>query len=671
MREQEWWAAPILAALIGAAMALAVAWALLVPIFQAPDEPTHFDYALAIYSSGGLVRAGDRPRAGFERPYVHPSTRYLFERAYTDAVRFRSYVYLPPEYTQARYFTTLDQGAPVVPPGWQPTRTPWYLTTYPVGYYALLAGWLGLLSHFNAGISALFFGARLLSVLLLACSLGLSYAIMRELRVRRGQALLLTAGIGIFPLTTFVASAVQPDNLSFALVSLSLFSALRARRQGAAGQGRALTLLGVALGLLLFAKYQYYLCVFLPVLAMLVADRWGGRWQPRRWLGPAIAVAGPSFVTGWLQLWVLWGPDPLATYLAQNGMRDPNTARPPLPSGALPLLAYTAGAVVRAARNFYLDGQVAESFWGVFGWLDTPLVFGTPSVTAAVRLLTRVLTVAIVVLALVRAWKVSERLVALARRGRARVAARLALANPVVNSYVLFTALMVGLAVYNQNFGLQGRYWLPLILPAALLATVYAPRAFRRARSRRLCATVITALLASYALAGSVFAIPTITSRYYGHGRTVMPLAPGGLPPAPATIPHAVEYVNSTIFSWAPRYNDTRVFRAQPPTASITIPYDSALAVGGWALGASGVFVTVDGRREFQAAYGNERPDLARAQNDPAYRDSGFDLLVPAAQLGPGRHSFTIRIVSADRASVYDAPRQFSFEVLPAPSGAR
>ncbi len=77
----------------------------------------------------------------------------------------------------------LDDNAPIVGRDWQPTELPWYLRTYPVGYYALVALWLGLLSRLNQGVVILFFGARLLSVLLLACSLVLSYAIARELHI--------------------------------------------------------------------------------------------------------------------------------------------------------------------------------------------------------------------------------------------------------------------------------------------------------------------------------------------------------------------------------------------------------------------------------------------------------------------------------------------------------
>ena len=118
---------------------------------------------------------------------------------------------MPAGYGTAAYYRELDRQAPSVAPGWLPSRNPVYLMVYPFGYYALLALWLAPLGLLAPGSAPLFFGARLFSVLLLAVSLALTYAVARELRVPPRRALLLTTLVGSFPLVTFVASYAQPD----------------------------------------------------------------------------------------------------------------------------------------------------------------------------------------------------------------------------------------------------------------------------------------------------------------------------------------------------------------------------------------------------------------------------------------------------------------------------
>src|SRR3979411_653578 len=53
-----------LALIMAGSIALALFRVSLVPILQCPDEDSHFDYAVSIYSNGGLLRAGQPPRSG-------------------------------------------------------------------------------------------------------------------------------------------------------------------------------------------------------------------------------------------------------------------------------------------------------------------------------------------------------------------------------------------------------------------------------------------------------------------------------------------------------------------------------------------------------------------------------------------------------------------------------
>lgn len=510
---QRHWTVGVLVALVTLACLLATYWAFLVPIYQAADEYQHLDYVFTLYSHGALLSIRDRPAASVADA-AHPYSRYLTTatRAYT--LVFHPEVRVPPGYGTPDYYRALDRAAPKVPDGWTPRQNPTYLTIYPFGYYALAALWLRLLHLFTSGLVALFFGARLLSVLLLAGSLVLSYAIARELGLPRWWALLLTGIVGFFPLTSFVASYVQPDNLSLALVSLALYLALRVRR--APGRNRLLPLLGLTLGALLVTKYHYALVVALPVVALLVSERGRLPRARRRWGLLALALALPSVLLGAVQVWVMWEPNFLGRYLVHSRIALAQAA-PGAGSGSL---LGTLGALGRglasAFHDYYLGGQASTSYWGRFGWLDTPLVIGSPAVDQLVKRLVTGGTVVVFGLALCRFGQVASRLARLARRGRAGTAWRLTVANPVLNSHLLFTAFMFAIHLAAPDFGYQGRYWFPLLLPGFLTGSHYAPRVFRNRQRRVAVVATILAGLALYCALGSWWAILSLQHRYYG-----------------------------------------------------------------------------------------------------------------------------------------------------------
>src|SRR5437016_86091 len=203
----------LLAGVVVAAMSLSVAWAFRVPIFQAPDEPLHLDYALAVHARGGLLRAADcaPPKLNnsyeniYTHDYVHPATNFLMEYTSSGTVAFNAAAKVAADYGSRAYFRHLDDAAPRVG-AVAVTQAPFLFRLYPFGYYALLAGWIGCLGWFGDSLTYLFFGARLLSVLLLGGSLVAMYATARCLQLGRGTSLLITTAVGYFPLTSFVTS---------------------------------------------------------------------------------------------------------------------------------------------------------------------------------------------------------------------------------------------------------------------------------------------------------------------------------------------------------------------------------------------------------------------------------------------------------------------------------
>jgi hypothetical protein len=89
-------------------------------------------------------------------------------------------------------------------------------------------------------------------------------------------------------------------------------------------------------------------------------------------------------------------------------------------------------------------------------------------------------------------------------------------------------------------------------------------------------------------------------------------------------------------------------------------PDRAEIPVQGWAVDpkhkkpATAVYVVVDGKAEFQASYGEERPDVAAFFNEDNYVETGFTAKVPTAGLTKGKHILTFKVGSPD--NTYSVP---------------
>jgi hypothetical protein len=512
-----WGARLVLVAIIAISAGLSIRWTFLVPIYQAPDEPVHLDYALCLYEHGGLFRANDvaiarramqQPRfRGFPWIYylVHPYSLYLWERTEQGTICFNASARMPPGYGTRAYYRALDRDAPTatdihisIPPA--------QAYGYPFGYYGLLALWLRFLHCFSGRLTVLFFGARLLSTVLLICTLCLIHATLRRIGCRSVFASFLTACIGFFPLTTMIASSIQPDNLSFTLVSLVLYLAVRARDW--AGERLPVIGLGLALGALLVTKQHFFVAAAAPSVAMLMAAGFRRRFQRWQWFRLTFALATPTAVLGGIYCWTIWGLD-----------YHPLRASPPLHGAHGVQKLLVLAEELRKALLDYYAGVTHDSFWGQFGWMDTPLVIRGAHTMALIRIMIQLVTWLVIGLTMIRMEQVGARLWVVARRRGIGVAGRLVLGDVLLNSYLLFTVLMVILYVRTDNFfRAQGRNWLPFLLPIFMMGLVYAPRALCLRAARRWLSRGMAAGLLVFAAAGAYSAPGNIQARFYAPG---------------------------------------------------------------------------------------------------------------------------------------------------------
>ncbi len=416
-------------------------------------------------------------------------------------VTFRSTATRAPEdYGTPAFFARLNATAPDRASG-DYRILPTYVPVYTYGYYGLLALWIGMVRQLTGNIVTIFFASRLFNTALLGPTLILCYGIMRELHYKPAYTLVLTALVGFFPMTTFVAAYIQPDNLGLTLCCLCWYLALVSRRKG--DDLRPLACLGMALGALLVTKQHFYLCCFLTIGPMLAVAAWRQRWSWRRWLAAATCLIGPSIGFGGVYLWSIWGTTP---YYSQGAACEG------------PMLLALAERFERAFLDFY-SGTTHQSFYGIFGCLDTPLVIGSGRTTQVIMLLVQAISYVVILLTLWRLEQVGSRLIAVWRRGRRGLAISMAFSNPVVNSYFLFTMFMFAMYIRtNNHFGAQGRNWLPFMLPIFLTSLVYAPKALTLRPTRILAGRVLTTGLATFTVLGALYGPRTIVHRYYGRG---------------------------------------------------------------------------------------------------------------------------------------------------------
>jgi hypothetical protein len=492
----------VLAAVVVGAAALSLWWVFLVPIYQSPDEPVHLDYALCLNERRGLFHGVVAPPGKFpdwiqHPPLAHPYARYLEDAACTRQVTFRPDVRMPLGYGSQRFYREVERRAPPVETI-QSERSPVLAAVYPFGYYALLAAWLDAVRFVHDGPVGLLFGARLFSVLLFVVSLVLTYATCRELNLRRLLTLVLTAIVGFFPMTTFVSSYVQPDNLGFTLVSLCFLLSLRWQRRPS--NRWLLAALGLDLGLLWVTKKHFALCMFLSVIPVVAARLWVDRAGFRAWLRHGIILLLPVVLLGPVQLWV------------ETGARGYWDELPPYQGFNTTVLTGFTHAIMD-----YYNGGTHRSFWGVFGWLDTPLVIRDEKTTTRVNFVIDACTWVVLALTLLRLEQVGTRLWRLWRCGKGQEAARIALSNVPINSYFLYTVLMFGMYVrLESRLSPQGRNWLPFLLPIFLTAILYAPKALTGLAVRRGFAAALALALLIFDGVGGYYAIKTIEHRYYG-----------------------------------------------------------------------------------------------------------------------------------------------------------
>ncbi|MGI9106619.1 MAG: hypothetical protein ACR2G4_10265 [Pyrinomonadaceae bacterium] len=112
---------------------------------------------------------------------------------------------------------------------------------------------------------------------------------------------------------------------------------------------------------------------------------------------------------------------------------------------------------------------------------------------------------------------------------------------------------------------------------------------------------------------------------------------------------------------------------AQLPKPNVPIAVNTqqtpTIIIRGWAVDqrvkgeAGGVIINVDGQTDVVANYGMPRPDVAANLKNPDYTNSGFRATIDTSTLDKGRHTLTMRVITADQKGYYEQKQKYDLDI--------
>ena len=581
LREHLW-----IAAIVVIAAGIASWWAIRVPFFQEPDEVAHADYVFSLYDAGRPFVVTD----GKPASEVAPQTRYLMAAADYRRMRYSVVARAPAGYDTPAFFSNVDRGAPA-PSGRVPqpgAPVPYVMFGYPYTYYAIALAALTWSERMLHSLTAGFFAMRGLGVLCLAATLVLAYRTMRNAGLAPATSAGATLAIGIFPLASAVMSAVQPDVLVVAFSSLAILccSATSRRNGTVVTAAQTIALCGLAA-----TKQHYAIAVYAVVLAHAAAT------SPARVDGRAIArFAALALLPIATSAYVYSSMGPVrgvesVFHFASRASGGAAHARDP------------AGVAVGTFVSM-IRGNVAQTFWTRFGFRSGHVF---PEFADGIFAFVDVVAFALLCATI---FALLRRIVRVGRDRSATAAVRLVARGYALNASLAITLVLVAAAVASGGeLELQGRYWLPALVPLAVVAIRTMPRALAPAH-RAIVSKSVALAFAAYAVFASVAAAYAMNAYYYG-GKAISVYVPAASIETPATLDLAA-----------------------PAPAAIegsAIDMDTGLP-------ARRVYAIVDGRRTIEGVTRLPSPHLAAVFNDPLVAAAAFRIVLPASALPPGDH---------------------------------
>jgi 4-amino-4-deoxy-L-arabinose transferase-like glycosyltransferase len=330
----------IVAAILAMAAANGIAWAVLTPPWQAPDEPKHFEYIRLLAEHDDLVAFETEADA------ADPELQAWILGA-MDAAGFWWYGHAPGYDADAR------QPPPTFREAWEfGSHTAFYRSS--PAYYAVAAR-LQPSDRATGLYAARLFGVALGVATVLFTALASAAMFPADPLVRYGAPALLA----VSPMFAFTFGAVNSDTLANALAALTALLAVRLVVRG--GSPSRLILLVLAAGAAVLVKRTAFFTLVVAagaiVLWLVMRKR-----DPRRAL-VALAVGMGAIGLGFASWWTAGGFEKIPQEWRWTVQRYLFNE----PDQLTRIGAYLSDASAWPFIGSYV-WRVANGFWGVFGW---------------------------------------------------------------------------------------------------------------------------------------------------------------------------------------------------------------------------------------------------------------------------------------------------------------
>jgi 4-amino-4-deoxy-L-arabinose transferase-like glycosyltransferase len=361
---------PALVVLLGATFVLAIAWALVTPAFQAPDEQSHFGYVQSLVEGPGLPGQAGRPLFSSEQTLAASQSN-------ADQVAAQPHVKM--EWSPLVYERWRAADAALPPAARSDGGGPNPASGNPPLYYLVEAP--AYAAARGGDVFDRLLAMRIASLLWLLVTVTAVWLLAGEVFARDRLLQLVAASVaGLAPMMSFVSASVTPDAMMFALWSLVLWLGVRILRRGMTWP-LALALCGLV-GAAGCVKATSYALIPAALFALAV-----GLWRLRPWrAGPTLAAAAAGAAGLALTLGV-WNVVAHAAERAVSAQFSAATST----GGVLDvrfLLSYVwqfylprfpfQNDVFPTVSSLPLDSIWLQGAWGSFGWLEVdfpPLVY--------------------------------------------------------------------------------------------------------------------------------------------------------------------------------------------------------------------------------------------------------------------------------------------------------
>ncbi len=407
-----------------------LSWIILIPVWQYPDEQAHFAQVQNIAEIGGSPIEG--PDTSVEIAFSE--TLLGTERDSMGNNRYTYNPYYHIKYTNSSegYFEELINNLP------KETRYQMYkreATHNPPLYHKSASNFYKIFA--KNGLFARVYVVRFFSLILYLCLIIICINASKLIfKHREIEALTLTTLMAFTPMLVFSTTGVLPDSLTILLFTIIFTMALKIIKTNLSLSGLILLSTVIYLGTKTRQQFQ----VAIPIALLPVAYALLKRLPGKKF---STIPIGLSFIVGVFVLALI----PVAYNLSIFSIPEIRT-----PNLSLLFTNQFAGYLVSTLKQYY--SQTLPWYWGVYKWLS----LSVPHVYY--QIINRAIALALIGLIIWIVITIKNK----------KVNKQDLMINTFIASIFIYMSTFIiwdfyFQKIYGYPFGIQGRYFLPLILP--------------------------------------------------------------------------------------------------------------------------------------------------------------------------------------------------------------